>query len=146
MTRYGDGKSMAVAILCIALAGCASSSSLSNDVAALEDRDVIFDGGWLGLQAQLSARAQRVAAQPGITKPMLLKALGDDRRFIAAHVILTSFEKPLIGWWPTFNGLDLECSRDIQHAAVLARWSEERHRGGLSAAGQPIKKSSPSAG
>ena len=117
-----------VALLLLALAGCASASEVTDEIAALTDQDVTFDVGWLGLQAQLSPRAQRMAAHPERARPQLLKALNDDRRFIAAHVLLTSFEKPLIGWWPTFNDLDFQVSRHLQQKAVLRHWGLDGRR------------------
>jgi hypothetical protein len=103
--------------------GCGAYDALIDDVTALTDADVEIGGNWLGLQATLSARATRIASSPDIARPLLLDALRDDKRFFAAHFILSSFEKPLIAFSSPVNGLDLEAPRQEQHERVLGFWN-----------------------
>ena len=121
-----------VAIAAILGACTTTERTFHNDVAALRNSDVGFDGGYLGLQANLlTRRAERIQRAGAAAKPLLVAALTDPERYIAAHVLLTALDHPLIGWPVTeFNHLvvhvrtDGTVVPDGQQSSILRLWSK----------------------
>jgi hypothetical protein len=59
-------------------------------VAELENGDVTWDlNCWIGLLPHLGDRAQAVLECGDVGVPYLIEALADDRRYVAAHVLLS---------------------------------------------------------
>lgn len=85
---------IAFVLLTLGLVGCATrTSDYQAMVAQIRNEHVIWDGNCLGLHVRaLGELEQRVLAAGSPCRPFLIGALGDDSRFVAAHVLLTPME------------------------------------------------------
>jgi hypothetical protein len=82
------------AFLAVTWVGCAGHTSNGRAmVAQIRNDHVRWDGNYFGLHvAGLGAPEQRVLAASSQCRPHLIEALGDESRFVAAHVLLTEMQ------------------------------------------------------
>lgn len=66
------------------------SISARSAIAAMSNRDISWNGDYLGLEPHVSGNAAQYLLKAGPeATPLLLKALHDPSKYVAAHVILT---------------------------------------------------------
>jgi hypothetical protein len=81
-------------IFLVVLVSCAEQKSdCSGLVAQISNDHIRWDGNFLGLQVSSMGEAeQRVLSCGSACRPLLIAALADKSRFIAAHVLLTKMQ------------------------------------------------------
>src|SRR5580765_1977320 len=94
----------------VLLTGCAGSKMTQSPVSKIRNSDIRWDGTYLGLQPRIIGASAKVLREPASTVQVsLIAALGDENRFVAAHVLLCKINKvisPIDA--STWNGLRVE--------------------------------------
>src|SRR6266480_4176552 len=82
------------ALLTFGLVGCVTrTADYRAIVAQIRNEHVTWDGNDFGLHVRsLGEPEQRVLAAGSPCRPFLIEALGDESRYVAAHVLLTQME------------------------------------------------------
>jgi hypothetical protein len=85
---------LTLVIATVALFGCGTSTSHRRSIVAqIRNEHIAWDGNYYGLQVRALGEAeQRVLAAGPSCRPFLIEALGDESRYVAAHVLLTKME------------------------------------------------------
>ncbi|HEU4776394.1 MAG TPA: hypothetical protein VFS95_06175 [Telluria sp.] len=91
---------------------------------------ITWTGSLLGLVPMLSSRRNDVpGALDASAIPELMQALGDEKHFVTAHVLLTQLASLRFESTPTWNGLAVAIGEDgratidpAQRAALKQRW------------------------
>src|SRR5689334_16864199 len=84
----------------ICLAGCVRERGLTSETSSdavlielagsIQNQDVKWDGTYVGLEPTLLGASNRLFVKTnGQIVPLLIEALSDKRRYVAAHVLLT---------------------------------------------------------
>jgi len=91
--RFGIAALYLIALL--ALTGCASNSSdYRAMVAQIRNDRVRWEGTHVGVQVRaIGEQEQRVLTAGLACRPYLIEALGDESRYVAAHVILSQMTR-----------------------------------------------------
>ena len=99
-----------------------------SDIDQLGNADVQWSGTTLGLVPTVSAQALRILDEGEAAIPALLDALGDEQRFVLAHVLLTRLSgmpHETVPW----NGLEVDIAPGgavhvdpAQRPALEGRW------------------------
>lgn len=148
---------LCVILVLASFAACALEKPLK-DTSRLElsisNSDVRWDGSYVGLLPQFSGAAKEILDNRAVDFKELVKALGDKRRFIAAHALLTMLtghviESPTGGgidpvtgnilsgteFGAKFNGLRVDLFADgrvvipeNQQAGLIKKWNESLRR------------------
>lgn len=129
-----------VVALALFLAGCVGQQTHDDAfllVSKINNADVQWDGNLFGLKPTLTGPTQKLAIRhDNKTIPVLMDALKDENRFVAAHVLLSGFSgfsgQGDEAFW---NGLHITLLPNGQvsihagqQAALLRQWTDWRSK------------------
>jgi hypothetical protein len=107
-----------------------TADELTRLIGLLDNGDIRWDGTLVGLQPAIVGNPARLLLAAGRgAAPVLVDALADPARFVAAHVLLTWLAGGAVGPGPTWNGLDIDLRPDgsvhadpEQRSALASQW------------------------
>ena len=123
-----------ITLMLVNLIGCASRKTSENRSALVENirnSDIRWGGNIVGLDPHVSGVSKQILDDPKPHFADLIKALKDEQRFVAAHVLLSMRSGPFKLSAEQFNGLWVELLANgtvvippNQQANLIEKWNE----------------------